>query len=67
MHGLEFCYNGRQDNWQNLNKVYRLNNNIISMFISDDFDDRTVILYEKYLGIKMCQIGNFHKAQEKNI
>lgn len=37
------------------------------MFISDDFDNCTVILYEKYLGIKMCQIGNFHKAQEKNI
>lgn len=36
------------------------------MFISDDFDDRTVILYEKYLGIKMCQIGNFHKAQDLN-
>lgn len=32
------------------------------MFISDNFDNCTVILYEKYLGVKECQICNFQMA-----
>lgn len=68
MHGLESSFaitDVMRITSKTLHKVYKLNNNVVSLFISKWFWLTVLWFHEKYLGVKGHHTCTFQMVQEK--